>query len=476
MNLNFQDNFSLNADIIQLQNKDSTSLNHHFCNNFLWVNFAENFLPKIERAVGQTIDDLNYREIFNGKLQDYGLKIDDFILNTEDYPYLSDVIENAKSNPEKMHQIIFDEMLDLNNRNLLKKFNLLIPNDLNENQVLTEKNLDLTKYLQVKSAIHSSLKEFFDYSKHQIIDGLGVSNVDFVDIFDAGKEALKLFEKFNIEESDFEQRYKNFVTKMNDYLFLNTQMRMNKIDIDKIFGIVFSGENCVNNLFCDFDQTEKFNIKILDNDCESCPKFSLMRFSSHPETSFSTGCHAAFVYSPEISKKLFLMLLEHTLSNQNEMLEVSKNMPACVEKRFEILFEFLSDKKLSNNEKFEDFVSNTKYFDLYDEFDQYFKKYIKYSAQEIIKSFYSKHFFDENSAKFHLMQGLPENYLENLNLACKKVPKLFTSYEISGSKDCIYANNVLINEVTERANHEIGKTWIRNESELSLSPKKEIFV
>jgi hypothetical protein len=337
----------MSVEIINFSEIDNQ--NNHYCNNYLWVSFAENFVPKIEKIINEELNSLNFREIFSN-LKDF-LKVEDIILNNKIYPYLSDVLENAALYPEKMHQIIYDEMIDLNNLELLEKFDLIFKNDLNTFE------LDLEKYIEFRDVVHDGFKNLFNEAKNQIIEYLHLNNVDFVDIIDAAKDCIKLFATFNLDSEDFEERLYEFGSKISEYLSLNTQSRMNKIDIDKMFAIVFSGENSKDTLFCDFDQKKNFNPDISNLDCDICPKFSIMRFEQHPEVIFTTGCHAALVFSPEASKKLFLMLLDHTLTNQLENLKNISPMPVCVEKRFEILFEYLSEQNINNSDEFNKFVS-----------------------------------------------------------------------------------------------------------------------
>ena len=446
-----------------------------FCNNFFWVIFNENLIEKVEQAKGLTIDDQNYKEIFN-HLSDC-LKIDDVILNTEDYPYLSSVVKNAKLHNEKMHNIIYDDMLDINDFETLKKFNILNKESFNKNpKKVTINDINIDKYLEIKKDIHLGIYKFFqeakDYMKEQ-----DVKNVDFIDIFEVENDVLKLFIEFNENDPEVQNDAKNFQSRINNYLLLNNQSRMNKVDIGKLFSLVFSGDSCKNTLFADFDQVENFNINLCDNDqeCAQYPKFSLMRFSGSAKSVFTTGCHAALVYSSELSKKLFLMLLDHTLSNQDKVLSVSPNSgPICVEKRFEILFEFLATKDFTSLNDFENYVKKTEYKEIYQEFDDFFQDYKDYNGHQIREGYYKNHFANKAAENFHIY--LEEKKLYGDDAYFCTMPKNFEDIKnLLKLEDCIESQCILINEVSHRPDKEIGKTWLRDPKELSSMKKKDLF-
>jgi hypothetical protein len=433
-----------------------------FCNNLLWVNFAENFIGRIENNANIIIDDTNYEKIFS-ELNKY-IEIDDLILNTKDYDYLSNLINSAEQNPHKIYQIIFDEMLDLNKEYIRNKFHLIKEDK--------DFSLDLKKYSDIKSFIHKSFKDFFEESSLKIFNKFKINNIKFIDIFETGIESIKSFKKFNYNENDINEKITDFFERVNTYLSYDINNRADKIDIDKLFTLSFANENCSNSFLFDFDQSNNFNINLDHNECKICPKFSLMRFSHYPETLFPKGCHAAMVFSPEISKKLFLMLLDHTLANQDSVLKVS-NVPVCVEKRLEILFEFLLDQNISNENEFKDFIENTEYQKIYSDFDNYFKKYINYDSKKIVYSFYKKHFFNENAKNFHILKN--DNFIKNTIKDQKFIKNDVSSNNLQDLKNAINNTKVYINEVSGLADYEIGKTWLRTQDEILKMDKKEIF-
>jgi len=434
---------------LSIDNENYLDYSNSYSNNFVWINFIENIIPKIEKQFNSDIDYTNYKKYFSNI---NNLDISQIIVNTKEYPYLDNVIESAKNNPNKNYNIIYDEMIDLYKFDLLKKFNLFKnnnPESYDNKLFISEDEINWNAYLDLKYNFHQSIHNYFNEKEIELQKMHGIKNIHFIDIANLSMDIINLFHYFNIDDIEIDSKLLDFENKILNYLNFDINSRANKIDIDKIFSLLLFNEENRNILLCDFDQKENFDLNIIENhnNCIDCPKFSLMGFTQHPKNSFSTGCHAALLYSPEVTKKLFLVLLDHTLSNPDAKLGVSESI-VCIEKKFEILFEFLHDKDFNSNNELRDFLINTKYNDLYNDYDSYFKKYINYSRSEIMSNFFYRHFIDDYSRHFHITKNnieYPSTKMEDDNLY-----------------NFIFSNDYIFNKVTASDNEENGKTWLRN--------------
>lgn len=397
---------------------------NEYQNNFVWVILIDNLLNSIETKHQININNENYQQIFNN-LNQY-LSLEDIIVNTDDYPYLFNAINNSINHQEKNHQIIFEESLRYENKNFFNP----------------DEKLDLNKYVEIKDNIHQGLKKFFIEQEQKICQALEennqLCNFHFKDAQDIIHNGLNIFAKLNLDNNKNTPEQiipliQKFSNNLINFLYSDFPNHF-KIDTLKILSFLDNTENCNGFLMTDFDEPKNFNIQI-DQNSPDLPKFSLMKFKQSNQ--FSTGCHAGAIYMPQASQKLFVCLFDHTMNNLERVLDCTQTS-VCVEKRFEIMFEYLVSKNFNNNQSFKNFIDNISYQELYNDFDNFYEKYLMYPCNDIMKNFYQSH-GSENAKYLHLSDK---------------------------------NNFPLINIVTETNDHNIGKTWQRTNEEMKKTSKE----
>jgi ribosomal protein S15P/S13E len=195
---------------------------------------------------------------------------------------------------------------------------------------------------------------------------------------------------------------------------------------------------------------KRIKVKAKNEISKDFPKFCLVESNNkNHQDLFDTGIkiNSSWIpeqifYLPETAKKIFCMFFEHTMNNLQDKNSLNNYMG--VGGRLEVLFEYLDSKNFKKNDDIINFIENTSYNQIYDEFDLKFKKFQKSKTNEL-------NFNMKNSHEKQM-----NNFNNNMHLMFSDGIKDFIIERIPGSKQIKYADSWI-----KKLNH-IEKLSIKN--------------
>jgi hypothetical protein len=393
-----------------------------YINCLAWVCRISDIIPKIQNLNSEIkIDHSNYKEIFSN-LDGY-IEIDNVILNTEQNPFLSNLCSGAVNFPEHKFDVFFADCLTKDD---VKKFNLCREenNDCDHKMIRSEIFYGLSKFFEkAEFDLNHEIKKTFTNNNY---------NLHFINLEEAQEKALANFQALVEGESNKDDLIKRFESALEHYKNLENSSLNNqckeqsmsyKVDLLKILGFI-SGEN-QDFLVQDFDRLEYSNLDISEKS-KNFPKFHLgeseEKFQKVQKKMFGSDqkinsfwIPEQIFYLPDVTKKLFCMLFEHCMFHLDDYIKIAK-WGYGVGSRFEVLFEYLDSKSLKTNEDIENFIKNTSYNDMYDEFDRRCEEFKNRTIKKFNKVFEKTHMnqwknFDNN---MHLVFENGKIYLSHM--------------------------------------------------------------
>jgi hypothetical protein len=427
-------------------------------NNFVWIVKITDILSDIEKNNNIQINNENYLKILEN-LDKY-IQIDDVIFNTNLHPFLFNFVKGAVENPQKEFNTIFSEILSKED---LEKFGINSEN-----------------FCQTKEEFHNGFAKFFKNSEEKIHKLLHEKfpdfneNLHFVDYKDLLTHLEKTFDKFNKDQENFDKLKARFSKRIEDFICegcfdLSFKMDVLKPLIGAEAGKFKDEENQKNILFIDYDFEKLFNLEIKDQTSEF-PKFLIMNPSLKEDGSsfpFYPNLIGSLIYFPKSCEKLISMFFEHSLqtTDQNYPLQ----MQLYPEKRFEIFFEYLTNKGFKSNEEMLNFLNSKTYQELYKEYDEYYQDFFKIkNLGEMYERYIKAHFDFENYDINKVTNDFQNGCMESMN---KKNPMHFIDQD----------GNVMKNWTSEivkenKRLQSIVSTWLISSDDVAkISQKNNIF-
>ena len=407
-----------------------------YSNLFAWMIILSKLLSAPELDVSD-IGALDSTEIKIEKIIQK-IQVDDVILNTDQAPYLYNFMKNAIDHQEKIHYIVHHPYIDKKTIELWAKTSSKFNHDglsiFNKIKFWIMDFYEIGKkdeLYQFATAMNERFRGF-ENDLNNALNTLGLKpNIKFIDINAGIKAAQEIYsshhQKDLLQCERFNKRFEKQILSLYSFGTLSYHSQSNKgitLDTLKILGILSINDNV---LFSDLDNTEYFNLdipkesvvkftlqsggdlnhaielyknaksigdkdqieQIIDDCCQADWEKRNNKIGSNKYYYTCLGCTWALAYFGKEAKKILLIMLDVFLNKPNLTLEITMH----------ILVSFFAEKNFQNQTEVMNFIKETSYDDIYNEFNQYYQNFINkyYNIAYNNNLVPSKQFLDLNS-------------------------------------------------------------------------------